>query len=506
VSDSNALNHRPRHERQISRGLGPLHVLAVGINDYPAKAGFSKLHKCVNDAEQVATAFGEVHQLNAASVQLMTSKTTNTPPHRGVILDRLHDLANEAEENDRILFYFSGHGHRLTGVDDHFLVPQDVYSAEKAEALLSMKEVMGILDGSRAKQKLVLLDACLSGPGLLGTKLNAAGFSAKFFAEYLEKTKGIVILSSSTADEASYEHSPNPKLSLFTHFVVLALRGDPKALEQQILTVPTLYDFVSTAVVRESKSRRLSQTPSLAQTGNGTFVLADFRQLIVAPTAVDLSQHPIVNFTFRDRYQERTKLILTAWSGRSMPLDQLAYAANSPEALSAYLAERVGRWRTQLRKQFGFASTQIASDGGALTFPGGALTHRFEPDRKDAGTIERSLTLDLDWFDERSRLASLLDILNMEPQSVEFELASGIDPLAQVSAMEANGWETISESEEELTAKKGRVELTVSAESVSLSGIDIRAMLAATESSEQDQLIADVVSVVAPRKRLSNGT
>jgi uncharacterized caspase-like protein len=50
--------------------------------------------------------------------------------------------------------------------------------------MISMKQVVEILQQSKAKQKIVVLDACLSGPVLLGKKLVAASYSEKFFARY----------------------------------------------------------------------------------------------------------------------------------------------------------------------------------------------------------------------------------------------------------------------------------------------------------------------------------
>ncbi|HEX5218869.1 MAG TPA: hypothetical protein VFZ59_04830 [Verrucomicrobiae bacterium] len=93
----------------------------------------------------------------------------------------------------------------------------------------------------------------------------------------MASTKGTTILSSSAADEESYEKSPDPKLSLFTFHLIQALRGAPEALDEQLLTVPKLYDYVSTRVRRDSKSYRRKQTPSFSTSATGIFVLGDFR-------------------------------------------------------------------------------------------------------------------------------------------------------------------------------------------------------------------------------------
>jgi len=499
------LSPEERKQVALKEGHGDIRVLAVGVNAYPNKSGFHSLKKCVNDAFQIISTFREVHQLNADPnhTVLMTSDTTALLPHRGLIFDQLHELADGAAEDDRLLFYFSGHGHRIDGVDDHFLVPQDVFSEAKPDALVSMKEVLAILDGSSAKQKIIVLDACLSGPLLLGKKLHAASFSDKFFAEYLASTKGVAVLSSSAADEASYEKSPNPKLSLFTYHFIQALRGDPNALDEQVLTVPKLFDYVSTLVKRDCKSYRLQQTPSLKTSATGTFVLADFRRALVAPSSVDLKAYPFNALVFRESYGERTKAILTEWSDRSKTPDQLEYAVNNLGGLKKYLEEPFAKWRPLFRKRFGFTVSEIETDGTSFTFPGGSLSHSYEAENKDGGRIHRELSLDIDWFDDGPRLSLLLSILDFEPHSFELSLGSSLKPMDQIAGLEANGWNIEKEANDQVVASKDGITMTVTQDALSFDGFDIKQLLAGASAKNDDQLLlAETISIVAPAKRI----
>jgi hypothetical protein len=495
-----------RKQVALKEGHGEIRVLAIGVNAYPNKSGFNALKKCVNDAFQVASTFREVHQLNADPnhIVLMTSETTALLPHRGLIFDQMHELADGAAEDDRLLFYFSGHGHRIDGVDDHFLVPQDVFSEAKPDALVSMKEVLAILDGSPAKQKIIVLDACLSGPVLLGRKLHAASFSDKFFAAYLASTKGVAVLSSSAADEASYEKSPNPKISLFTFHFIQALRGAPDALDEQVLTVPKLFDYVSTLVQRDCKSYRIQQTPSLKTSATGTFVLADFRRLLVTPSSVNLKAHPFDELVLRESYGERTTAILTEWSNRSKTSDQLEYAVNNLGGLEKYLEEIFSKWRPLFRKRFGFTISEIDPDGSRFNFPGGSISYRYEAETKDRGLIHRKLTLDIDWFGDGPRLLSLLSILEFEPHTFELGLSISLKPMDQIAGLEANGWEIESEANDQVVASRDGITMSVTAGSLSFEGFDIEQLLSGANSpNEQQQLLADSLMIVAPAKRVS---
>lgn len=497
-----------RKELSVREGHGKIRVLAVGVSDYPKKSGFKPLKQCTNDALQVFTTFREVQQLNGhdSHAVLMTSETKERLPSRGSVMDQIHELASEAQSDDRLLFYFSGHGHRIDGIDDHFLVPQDAYSESEPDAHLSMKKILEVLSASEAKQKIIVLDACLSGPTLLGKKLVAASYSEKFFAKYLAATKGIAVLSSSAADESSYTQSDNPKLSLFTFYFIKALRGDLDALHEQLLTLPGLFDYVSTNVQKKCRDYRIQQTPSLETSVNGTLVLADFRQPLVVPSAVDLSAHPLNSLLFGETRGEQTKCILTKWSDRSKTKEQLQAAANTTEAMATYLKEDFGKWRPLLRKRFGFSPSDIEADGGTMGFPGGSLSYCYEADSKDSGSIHRELNLDIDWFGDRARLASLLALFNFEPDTFELQLSMRLKPMDQISGLEANGWDIRQESDDEIVAVKDGITMTVTAGALVFDGFDIEQLLAGGGNlTDGQKLLAETITTLAPPKRLTSG-
>jgi hypothetical protein len=477
-----------RKQLALKHGLGKIRVLAIGVNTYPPKSGFRNLKNCANDAFQITSTFREVLQLNADpnDITLMTSETTDCLPYRGLILNQIHELADGAMEEDRLFFFFSGHGHRINGFDDHFLVPQDAFSESKADALVSIAEVLQILESSKAKQKIVVLDACLSGPVSLGKKLNAASFSDKFFAQYLASTKGLAILSSSSADEASYEKSPNPKLSLFTFHLIQALRGAPDALDDKILTIPKLFDYVSTLVKRDCNSYRLQQTPSLKTSATGTFVLADFRQPLVV-SAVTLKANSFNSLILHESHSERTKSILTDWSNRNKTAEQLEYAINNLGGLTKYFENTFSTWRPLFRRHLGFTSSELETDGSTFSFPGGSLSHRYHAESKDRGCIHSELTLDSDWFNNGPRLISLLSILDFNPHSLEINFTSPLKPLNQIESLEANDWRITNESAHEIVASKNGITMTVAVDSLKFDGFDIKKLFAAAESPNDVQ-------------------
>jgi hypothetical protein len=231
---------------ELATAHGLARVLAVGVSTQMKASGFQSLKVCANDASSVRDRFADIQQLNADPDFCVKCVSGGTlPATRGHILGQLHELANGAESESRLIFFYSGHGVRLhyKGTDEFFLVPEDAFSGADADALIPFSVVTEILNKSAAKQKLIVLDACFSGPDVSGLKALPAELSPKFMKEYLAKTKGAGVLSSSGIGQESIAQSPNPKLSLFTHYFCEALSGEETALDNGRLTLNSLYDY-----------------------------------------------------------------------------------------------------------------------------------------------------------------------------------------------------------------------------------------------------------------------
>jgi hypothetical protein len=461
-------------QQQLLSSLGRLKVLAVGVSEYIG-GGFKNLKKCDTDAEYVLSSFQDIKQLNAdaSHMVLINSSTKARLPMRGIVLAHLKELAAAAEPNDRILFYFSGHGHRFSNIEDNYLVPYDVYSDSDPNAMISMNQVREILNSSEAKQKMIVLDACMSGPTGLGSKNQAAKYSDKFFADTLANTKGFAIISSSAADEKSYMESPNPKLSLFTHYLVSGLRGAVDALDKEkILTVGSLHGYVTAEVKRRAHTYKVTQTPSLHTSSTNPIVLGDFRKQPAWEESVKLDRSKIHSITLRDSYPEKVRAILTAWGNRPKTQAQLQYAANTPAALEEYLDADFSSWRTELRKKFNFASAQIEADGGELSFPGGSLFHEYKAETKESGAMHRELYLDEDWFDDVQRIQDLLDIFGVAPEELSISLVKKIAPIDKMPTLAAYSWEVLREKGTRVVAQKGAVGVTICEETLTFTGLD----------------------------------
>jgi hypothetical protein len=481
------LPQRKRDAIELIKAQGSLALLAIGISNYSRKSGFHPLSTCSNDALAIRDVFLDTWQLNInkSKVQVITSDSS-TYPSKGQILSHTKELAESADPDDRILFYFSGHGHRI---DDRFyLVPEDAYTDDDPDALINFAKITDILERAIAKQKVIILDACLSGPLSGKTKLVAEKYSKKYLKEYFKNTKGIAVLSSSSMDEASYIKSPNPKLSLFTHYLVKAFQGDPEALDESgFLTISSLYDFLSVKVSRRAKSYQKAQKPCLDVKSTGTLVFGDFTQSIISPSSFSLGEFPLSSLLIEATESFYVDYVLTnikSWSNYSE--DYLEERVN--DNLDKHLEESLGIKAANLRREFDFQLSAVGVEGCELLFPNGALNYYYKAEGKKYGQLIGSLSLEKEWLKLSEKIPKLIDVLGITVKEITFNLSKRINPNEMVSGFESKGWKIDSVLSHKVEASYGRFKIKAKEDALTFSGITIEDLLGLRDISEKTEL------------------
>lgn len=135
------------------------HSLAVviGINQY--SNGISLLHTAVDDAREVARILELEHKYD--KVWLLLDEQASLQALQR-LLDQ--DLTKHVQPNDRLLFYFAGHGIALNGDDgpEGFLIPQDAKLGD-TKTYLSMPKLQASLNELPCRHFLGILDCCFAG-------------------------------------------------------------------------------------------------------------------------------------------------------------------------------------------------------------------------------------------------------------------------------------------------------------------------------------------------------
>jgi hypothetical protein len=177
-------------------------ALVIGIDYYSDGSG---LFGCVNDAHGVKAVL-EKHADGSVNfgVLLMTATSAATAITRAQLKDRVRELF--ADDSEIALLYFAGHGHiETTG---GYLCGSD---SKQGDDGLSLAEVLTLANGSKARNKVIVLDSCHS--GIAG---NPPG------QQTAELTEGMTILTASTKDQYASEKNGS---GVFTTLLIDALDG-----------------------------------------------------------------------------------------------------------------------------------------------------------------------------------------------------------------------------------------------------------------------------------------
>ena len=465
-----ATGSTPRQREALAGQLAQGHtrVVAVGVDDYAADAGFTPRRTGRNDALALANCFKDLPHLHADAAAISTIVSRGeVVPSRGEVIRALRRLAQSAGPDDRLVFFFSGHVHRIAG--DLYLVPQDAFAGDDPGCLIALSAVREALRASTAKHKLVILDL---EPTLPRELLEAS----------LSKFGGVAILASSPGEA----RAPNPQNSPFTAHLLSALQGSaPAALDARLLTLASLHAYLCTVVPRP-----------VLHAPRGTLALADFSGPILGAGAFDVDGKLFrrVGLSTGGR-AVAIKDILQSLS-RTTSYTQEYLEAQANRALGPYLGEELGRKVSRLRARFCWSSSEVSVDGGCITFPDGDYQPSYVATAKLQGVMIEELSLAPSWLEGPGLLADLLGCLDLDPADVTFTLAGRLVPATCVPRLEAHGWQITSELTHKIEAVNGRCVLRLTPETLALSGLPLVALFAAEPDKEAVRTAAAALAIL----------
>ena len=185
---------------------GIIRAIILGVSDY-SQLQAGNLPFCTNDIKAVEKAFVKGLNVSPLNIEVYGKKGTVLNDEFICALDKLSKISND---NDTILFYFSGHGVSMS--TGHHLVLSDEY--------IKTQDIIKRMEEISAKNKIIILDCCNAGDFHIN---NTAIFNINDTANEFSG-KGYAVIASSNASQSSYNH-PENSLSLFTSFLCWALNG-----------------------------------------------------------------------------------------------------------------------------------------------------------------------------------------------------------------------------------------------------------------------------------------
>jgi hypothetical protein len=178
-------------------------ALVVGIDHY---SSLTPLFGCVSDAHSVNSVLAR-HSDGTVNfdVRLLTCAGPADAVARRQLKEHIRDLF--AGDSETALLYFAGHGHIETA--GGYLLASDSRTGDDG---VPLGEILVFANGSKARNKIVILDSCNS--GIAGNPPTAP--------QHAELSEGITILTASTADQYASEQNG---AGVFTTLLVDALNG-----------------------------------------------------------------------------------------------------------------------------------------------------------------------------------------------------------------------------------------------------------------------------------------
>lgn len=177
-------------------------ALLIGINDYPAG---NELKGCVEDIEQVKKVLERNGDKNPNfGIKMLPNVQTSEE-----VMEAVEKLF--ADDIETALLYFSGHGY-INSTGAEIVMPQDIATRGQYYTGIQMTTIMEIVNKSKARNKIVILDCCHSG-NMGKYKLTDAGSLLN---------PGVSVLTACREDEYAMEAGGH---GLFTELLCAALNG-----------------------------------------------------------------------------------------------------------------------------------------------------------------------------------------------------------------------------------------------------------------------------------------
>jgi hypothetical protein len=212
----------------------PVRVFAVivGVSRYQSST-LARIQYADDDADSVRAHLQRL--MTPADYRNQVLFITNERATRDEIMAGLKRQFVKADENDVILFYFSGHG--LRGA----FLPVDYDGASRR---VTHQDLQGIFQQSKAKHKICIADACFS--GALSAKGGGSGTAVAlqpFYKAFENAQGGTALLLSSRPEQESFE-DPQLRHGVFTFYLLQGLCGEADLNEDQIVNIRELYNYV----------------------------------------------------------------------------------------------------------------------------------------------------------------------------------------------------------------------------------------------------------------------
>ena len=244
-----------------SEHYGKSKALIIGINKY---LHASPLSYAVSDATAIADLLVDRLGFAEENVTILTDAAADRASIMRAFLGFTRD---GTDPDDRLMFFFAGHGHTITSLKGEvgYLIPVDGDSSDLS-TLLRWDDLTRNADLIPAKHILFIMDACYG--GLAITRAFNPG-AMRFMRDMLQRLSRQVLTAGKADEPVADAGGPLPNHSIFTGHLIEALDGKARDNAGN-LTANGVISYVYRAVSNDVAS---NQTPHYGYLhGDGDFI------------------------------------------------------------------------------------------------------------------------------------------------------------------------------------------------------------------------------------------
>ncbi len=257
--------------------MGVTYALIIGIENYNQPKAFKKVSHAEKDANDIRDTFLKIG-LDSNNIKLLTNGlATNT-----AIKEELKALSQKATKDDRLIFFYAGHGTYIS--NQNYIIPVDAYQENLQNTCIPISGIMSYLKKSESKKNLLFLDCCHSGfePDDSVRSHDSINFLADQL-EYLYKNEEFCCgFSSSKSSEKSISDL-KLKNGVWSHFLIKALSGDAGNIyEDGILFNDKLQTYLNKEVgyfVNMNTDPKRIQTPTTFGNATDRFIIVNLSHI-----------------------------------------------------------------------------------------------------------------------------------------------------------------------------------------------------------------------------------
>nr|WP_052479303.1 caspase family protein [Kibdelosporangium sp. MJ126-NF4]CEL23502.1 High-affnity carbon uptake protein Hat/HatR [Kibdelosporangium sp. MJ126-NF4]CTQ89116.1 High-affnity carbon uptake protein Hat/HatR [Kibdelosporangium sp. MJ126-NF4] len=256
-------------------------ALLIATDRY-ADSAFSRLRAPANDVARLAAVLADP-EIGAFAVQTLLNE-----PHY-VVRREISRVCAEAERDDLILFYVSGHGIKEDSKGSLHFVTTDTVRDHLRTSSVEAELIRHEIDQSRAHQAIVWLDCCYSGAFPTGGTPKSA-MDADVLSQMKMEARGWCVMTASTHIQYSYEPHQDAKavgaseISVFTNAIIEGLRTGAADVDGDgEIGTADLYAYVFQHV----RAHTPNQTPTKNDLASGELLVARNKFALRLPAGLD---------------------------------------------------------------------------------------------------------------------------------------------------------------------------------------------------------------------------